>query len=242
VPAQTSPIRRGATLHPSILDTVAVVGLGPDALLKPPPGLARAVGAVGGVGAASGLSLALAFAATGFGVIGIDPDPAIVEAVRAGRVELAPADAGRLARLRESPRLGFGTEPRALTETETVVLRAGDLLAAEAVGAHVRAGQLALVASVAADGGTATRGTVEAVGAALAARGLVAGADVHLCAFVRDAAGTGGTLHGRTEHCVARAARVLRRVAPEAHGAQGGHRADGARRAGAVRSAPASAG
>jgi hypothetical protein len=219
VPVQVDPVRRGPTLHPSILDTVAIVGLGPRPSLG--PGVEPGAGVGAGVGAGIELGLALAFAATGFGVIGIDPDPALVAAVRAGRLELAPGDRDRLDRLRDHPRLGFGTDAAALAETETVVVRPGDRAAADAVGRHVRAGQLVLVAGV-----RDRAETVTTITAAFAERGLVAGEDVHLVTFVPEPSpagpgGLGGLLEGATEHCVARAVHALRRVAPRARGRAG---------------------
>lgn len=177
-----------------------------------------------------GLPTALALAAAGTRVLGIDVSLQRLADIAAGDVDLLPADRSRLLRHRDAE-LRCGADPAALAGADAVIvcvptptdahgrpdlrpLRA----ACESVLAHVVPGQLLVLTST-----TYVGCTRELLAEPLSRRGLVVGRDV-LVAFAPERIDPGNDLHpqalvprvvgGVTAVCAERAAEVLGVVAP----------------------------
>jgi nucleotide sugar dehydrogenase len=192
----------------------------------PPATLTVAVVGLGYVG----LPTALAFAAAGARVTGIDVSAGRLQDIAAGEVDLVADDHRRLRR-HLGRRLRVGDDARALREADAVVVcvptpideeRRPDLRALRGACAtvleHAQPGQLLVLTST-----TSVGSTRELLVEPLRRRGLIAGRNVHV-AFAPERIDPGNVTHpqqvvprvvgGATPACAERAAWVLGHVAP----------------------------
>ncbi|HET6505634.1 MAG TPA: nucleotide sugar dehydrogenase [Baekduia sp.] len=177
-----------------------------------------------------GLPTALAFAAAGTRVLGVDVSPRRLAEIATGDVDLLATDRARLATHR-SAELTCGSDPSVLAEAEAVIVcvptptddrRRPDLgplrAACETVLTHVVPGQLIVLTST-----TYVGCTRELLVEPLRRRGLVVGEDVFV-AFAPERIDPGNERHpqervprvvgGATAACAQRAAQALGVVAP----------------------------
>jgi UDP-N-acetyl-D-glucosamine dehydrogenase len=197
------------------------------------PGVTLGHVAVVGLGYA-GLPTALAFAAAGAEVDGIDINPARIAAISALDVDVLDRDRLRLRAALDGNRLRISDRADALCEADTVVVcvptpvdayRAPDLAALEAACAtvveHARPGQLVLLTST-----TYVGCTRELLVEPLRRRGLIAGRDLAV-AFSPERIDPANerfpadrvprVVGGATASCAARARDVVAAVAAEVH-------------------------
>ncbi|SDC85511.1 nucleotide sugar dehydrogenase [Nocardioides lianchengensis] len=201
----------GATLVPTDVPTLAVVGLG-----------------------YVGLPTALAYVASGGRVVGYDVSEPRRTAIARNDVDLLPRDLDRLAGLQGDERLVVTGDADRLGEADAVIVcvptpvdhhLTPDLTALRAacqvVVERARPGQLLVLTST-----TYVGTTRDLLDGPLRARGLVPGVDVHV-AFSPEridpanvdfpVEATPRVVGGLTPACTARAADVLRRTAPLVH-------------------------
>jgi nucleotide sugar dehydrogenase len=181
-----------------------------------------------------GLPTSLALNAAGFGVIGFDVNPARLEAIAQGTVDALPRDLARLRASVKSKQLRLTAEPGMLAEADAVIIAVPTPVdeqlqpdpravhaACATVVEHARAGQTIILTSTTYVGTTRTQ-LVEP----LAARGLVAGRNIHV-AFAPERILPGDAsveqtetprvLGGVTPDCTAAAARVLDPIVKHLH-------------------------
>ncbi|WP_441245142.1 nucleotide sugar dehydrogenase [Kitasatospora sp. McL0602] len=181
-----------------------------------------------------GLPSALALLATGCRVIGIDVSTERLAAIRRQDVDLLPSDLTRLAEHSEDPLFTLTTDAAALAGADSVIVCVptpvdsylvpdlGALAGACAtVVEHAVPGQLLMLTST-----TYVGTTRDLLVEPLAARGLVAGTDVHV-AFSPERIDPGNSRHtqdttprvvgGVTERCTELAAELLALTAPSVH-------------------------
>jgi UDP-N-acetyl-D-glucosamine dehydrogenase len=207
VPEQ--PARLSAYAEPSTaLSTTAVVGMG-----------------------YVGLPTSLALLVAGFDVIGVDVSERRLSEIRDESADLVERDRRRLRLALGSQAFRLTGSPAAVADADTVIVcvptpvdhaRVPDLTALRgacaAVVRHARAGQTIILTST-----TYAGTTHELLVAPLAARGLVAGQDVHV-AFAperidpgtlgHDADQTPRVIGGATPACAEAAARIIGEIAP----------------------------
>lgn len=156
-----------------------------------------------------GLPTGLALAHAGFGVVGIDIQERRLQDIRAGHVDVIPADRLRLSEALENPSLRLTTDAVAMADADAILIcvptpvdreRQPDLgplhAACASVVTHAHAGQTVILASTSHVGAT-----WELLVKPLASRGLVAGANVHVV-FSPERIDPGNTRH--PQHAVPR--------------------------------------
>jgi nucleotide sugar dehydrogenase len=181
-----------------------------------------------------GLPTALAFAAAGAAVTGIDANPGRLAAIRRQHVDLAHADKASLDAALSDPEFVLTDDTAALSRADAVVICVPtpvdshlnpDLRplagACSTVVDHARAGQTIILTST-----TYVGTTRELLAAALADRGLVAGEDVFV-AFSPERIDPGNTqfalqavprvVGGVTERCTEHARAVLSHTCADVH-------------------------
>ena len=178
-----------------------------------------------------GLPTALGLHETGARIIGLDVSEPRLDAIRRREVDLVADDHDRLAVALDSDGFRVTSDPRALADADVVIVcvptpvdehLVPDLVALRGacatVVANARAGQTVILTSTSYVGSTR-----DLVAEPLAARGLVAGSDVHV-AFSPERIDPGNVrfpqavvprvVGGLTPACTQRAAAVIGRVAP----------------------------
>jgi UDP-N-acetyl-D-glucosamine dehydrogenase len=173
-------------------------------LAEPAPATVAVVG-LGYVG----LPTSLALAHAGFGLVGVDVSRRRLDDIRAGKVDVIPEDRVRLADALQRDELILTSDARALGAADAILIcvptpidaeRQPDLgplrSACATVVSHARGGQVVVLTSTSHVG--ATR---ELLGDPLAARGLLAGSDIHV-AFSPERIDPGNVRH--PQHTVAR--------------------------------------
>lgn len=178
-----------------------------------------------------GLPTALGLHETGARVIGLDVSKPRLDAIRRRQVDLIEDDHARLESALTSDAFRITADPRELADADVVILcvptpvdehLTPDLVALRGacltVVAHARAGQTIILTSTSYVGSTR-----DLVATPLAARGLVAGTDVHV-AFSPERIDPGNVrfpqsvvprvVGGVTPACAQRAAAIISRVAP----------------------------
>jgi nucleotide sugar dehydrogenase len=201
-----------------------------QATLAPVPPLATSTVAVVGLGYV-GLPTSLALLVAGFDVIGIDVSERRVEEIRGLSADLVDRDRRRLRLALRSDAFRMTRRPSDVTHADSVVIcvptpideeRRPDLAALRAacasVVAHARAGQTIILTST-----TYVGTTRDLLVAPLAARGLVAGRDVHVAfaperidsgALGHDTEQTPRVIGGVTPSCAEAAVQLLGGIAP----------------------------
>lgn len=201
-------------------------------LREPQPSALPRIGIVG-LGYV-GLPTALAFAAAGCHVVGVDASPSRLAAIAAGDVDLVPTDHARLASLRGRRRLDLGSDAARLAAADVVFICVPtpidehlepDLAALQSACATVvenaLPGQTLVLTST-----TYAGCTRDLLADPLAARGLVPGVDVHV-AFSPERIDPANTtfpqeqvsrvVGGITPACTEATAAAIAVVAPEVH-------------------------
>jgi nucleotide sugar dehydrogenase len=198
--------------------------------LDPQPPVATTTVAVVGLGYV-GLPTSLALLVAGFDVLGIDVSERRIQEIRELSADLVDRDRRRLRLALRSHAFGMSRRPADVAHADAIVIcvptpideqRRPDLAALRAacasVVAHARAGQTIILTST-----TYVGTTRDLLVAPLAARGLVAGRDVHVAfaperidpgALGHDTERTPRVIGGVTAACAEAAVQVLGEIAP----------------------------
>lgn len=202
-----------------------------DGVVAPSAGLSVAIVGMGYVG----LPTALSFHAAGADVVGVDISRRRIDDIERGWIDALPSDHQRLRRAMGSDRFDMTEDLHAITRSEAILICVptpiddrhkpdlGPLRAAcRSVTAAMRRGQTVILTSTSYVGTTR-----DLLVEPLAARGLIAGRDVHV-AFSPERIDPGNSSHpqetvprvvgGATADCLARASDVLSGVTETIHG------------------------